>query len=260
MKEKIIYFTDELNEEFAPAQLERKPIGSDYVYIKDGAWKKFTHFFWYRIVAMPLAFAFTRLKFRHRIRNAEVLKACGGTGYFLYGNHTQDIADALIPNLIDRGRDKYVVVNPANLSAPIIGPILPSLGALPLPDTLKANKNFVSAIKRRFEEGCGIVIYPEAHIWPYYTDIRPFRDTSFEYPVRLGAPVFCFTNTYMKRKHSKKPRIVTYVDGPFLPDEKLPPRERRGELRDRVYKKMKERAALSEVQVIKYIKKEKENG
>ena len=59
---------------------------------------------------------------------------------------------------------------------------------------------------------------------------------------------------------SKKPQIVTYVDGPFLPDENLPPRERRADLRDRVYKKMKERAALSEVQVIKYIKKEKENG
>ncbi len=260
MKKKVIYYTDELNEEFAPQQLERKPVGSDYKYIRDGSFKRFTHFFWYRAVAMPLAFAFTRLKFRHRIRNAEVIKEYKATGYFLYGNHTQDIADALIPNLIDRRRDKYIVVNPANLSAPVIGPILPSLGALPLPDTLKANKSFVAAIKRRFDEGAGIVIYPEAHIWPYYTDIRPFRDTSFEYPARLGAPVFCFTNTYVKRRHSKKPQIVTYVDGPFLPDESLPPRERRADLRNRVYSKMKERATLSEVQVIKYIKKENKNG
>lgn len=259
-KRRIIYYSDELNDEFSVTPLQDRYIDENYVYIQKSFIKRLTHLFWYRAVAMPLAYLYTRTTFAHEIRNAEVMEPYKDVGYFLYGNHTQDIADALIPNMIDKGRDKYVVVNPANLNVKPIGPILPSLGALPLPGNLKANRNFTDAISKRIGEGAGIVIYPEAHIWPYYTHIRPFKDTSFEYPIRMSAPTFCFTNTYHKKKHGREPKIITYVDGPFFADEGLPPRERRKDLRDRVYEKMKERAALSTFKVIEYIKKENENG
>ncbi len=255
-KKKIIYYEDELNDEFSTAVLERPTIDEHYVYCNDSRWRRFTHFFWYRIVAMPLAFLYTKIVLGQKIVGARVMKPYRRQGYFMYGNHTQDIGDALMPNMIEKRKDKYVIVNPANLSAPVVGKVIKSLGALPLPDGLRANKNFLSAIERRIEEGAGIVIYPEAHIWPYYTGIRPFSDTSFSYPVRLSTPVFCFTNTYQKRRLSKKPRIVTYIDGPFFPDESLSPRESRKALRDEVYEKMCERASLSTVKVIEYVKKE----
>ena len=255
-KRKVIYYCSELEDEFSTTPLKKKPIGEDYVYVYNTPFKQFTHLFWYRIVAMPLAFLYTKLVFGHKIVNAQLLKPFKGKGFFIYGNHTQDIGDALMPHMIEKNVDKYVIVNPANLSVPVIAPIMPSLGAMPLPDNLKANKNFLSAIERRIGEGSGIVIYPEAHIWPYYTGIRPFVDTSFAYPVKFSAPVFCFTNTYQKRRFSKKPRIVTYIDGPFFPSEQLSPRENRKKLRDEVYKKMCERASLSTVKVIEYIKKE----
>lgn len=259
-KRKTIYYSDELNDEFSTTPLERKSVGEDYVYLHSSRFKRFTHFFWYRIIAMPLAFIYTKFAFGHRIENAEVLAPYRDRGYFMYGNHTQDIGDALMPNMIEKSKDKYVIVNPANLSAHIVGPIVPSLGGLPLPDNIRATKNFFAAISQRIGEGNAVVIYPEAHIWPYYTGIRPFGDSSFFYPVKLSAPVFCFTNTYQKRKHSsKKPRIVTYVDGPFFPDESLPLCERRIKLRNEVYGKMCERAALSDMKVIEYIKKESKN-
>ncbi len=258
-KRKVIYYTDELREEFSLKTLEKKPVGEDYVYIHNSSFKRFTHFFWYRIVAMPLAAIYTKLAFNHKIVNAEVLIPYRNNGYFMYGNHTQDIGDALMPNMIEKRKDKYIIVNPENLSVPIVGPIVPSLGGLPLPDNLKAGRAFLAAVTQRINEKCAVVIYPEAHIWPYYTGIRPFSDLSFSYPVRLSTPVFCFTNTYQKQRYSKKPRIVTYVDGPFFPDESLSPRDRREKLRNEVYEKMKERASLSNVKVIKYIKKENKN-
>ncbi len=206
---------------------------------------------------MPIAFVYTKLVFAHKVIGAEKLKPYRKTGIFIYGNHTQDIGDALIPNMMSARQDKYVIVHPNNVSIPYIGRITPSLGALPLPDDRIAYQNFMKAIKRRIAEGKAIVIYPEAHIWPYYTKIRPFTDVSFHYPINYNSPVFCFTNTYQKRKCSKKPRIVTYVDGPFLPNESIPPKERRKDLRDRVYECMCERAKLSTVVKIQYIKKEK---
>lgn len=256
-REKVIYYEDELNDEFSTAVLERPVIDENYVYCEKPGRRSLSHFFWYRIVAMPLALLYTKLAFGHKIVGASAMRAYRGRGYFMYGNHTQDIGDALMPNMIEKRKDKYIIVNPANLTVPVVGRVIKSLGALPLPDNLKANKNFLSAIERRIEEGAAVVIYPEAHIWPYYTGIRPFADTSFAYPVRLSTPVFSFTNTYQKRLLSKKPRIVTYIDGPFFPDENLPPRERRKKLRDEVYDKMCERASLSTVKVIEYIRKEK---
>ncbi len=256
-KRRVIYYKDEQNDEFSLAKITPRKIDGGYVYVNDSLFKRFTRFFWYRIVAMPLAFLYTKLKFAHKIVGASKMKGVGS--YFLYGNHTQDIADALIPNMINKTREKYVIVHPNNVSIPVIGKIAPSLGALPLPDDIRAQKNFSLAIEQRLSEGAAIVVYPEAHIWPYYTKIRPFADTSFHYPVKHGVPVFCFTNTYERRRFTREARIVTYVDGPFYPKKGLSPREQRRALRDEVYGCMCERAKASNYTLIEYVRLEDEN-
>ena len=256
---KVIYYSDELHDEFSTAVIEPIRIDGDYRYVRRSLFRRFTHFFWYRVVAFPIAFFYTKCKFHHRIENAKVLRPYRKGGYFLYGNHTQDIGDAFIPNMIDKRTDKYLIVHPNNVSIPVIGKVTPSLGALPLPDDRAAYRNFLSAIEYRIRQRRAVVIYPEAHIWPYYTGIRHFPETSFHYPVKLGVPVFCFTNTYQKRKRSQKPKIVTYVDGPFFPNPELPRHEQLTDLRDRVRKKMCERAERSDCVVIQYVKKEAEH-
>ena len=254
-KRKIIYYSDE-SEEFSLARISPREIGDDYVYCHNSHFKRFTHFFWYRIVAMPLAWLYLKLIFGHKVIGRKKLREYRGQAHFLYGNHTQDIADALIPHMLDRRIDKYTVVHPNNVSMPVLGRITPSLGALPLPSSRKAYRNFFLAIERRVSEGAGIVVYPEAHIWPYYTGIRNFPDASFSYPVRHETPVFCFTNVYKKRRLRRRPRIETYIDGPFFHNPYLSVGEARARLRDDVYERMKERAALSDVEAIKYVKKE----
>ena len=76
--------------------------------------------------------------------------------------------------------------------------------------------------------------------------------------MQYQTPVFCLTNTYQKRRFSKRPRIVTYIDGPFYPDGTLSMKQQKQKLRDEVYERMKERAGNSNVTVIRY-EKEKEN-
>ncbi len=254
-KRRVIYYDDELNDEFSLAVIEAKKIDGDYVYCHDSAHKKLTHFFWYRIVATPIAFLYTRIVFHHKIVGKKLLKPYRKKGYFTYGNHTQDIADAFIPNMLNVPQSNYVIAHPNNVSMPYLGRITPSLGALPLPDDMKAYRNFIRAIERRISEGHTVVIYPEAHIWPYYTRIRPFADTSFAYPIKCGAPSFCFTNTYQRRRFSRKPRIVTYIDGPFFADGDVPAREQKKNLRDKIYACMCERAKASTVARIEYIKR-----
>ena len=259
-KRKVIYYSDELNDEFSTAQITPRPIDENYVYVHTSRFKKFTHFFWYRIVATPIAFAYVKLAFGQTAKGRHKLKKHLHDGYFMYGNHTQDIADPFIPNVISFPKTDYIIVHPNNVSMPVLGKITPSLGALPIPDGIGAYKNFKEAIETRISQGHCVVIYPEAHIWPYYTKIRNFPDTSFAYPAKLGTPVYCFTNTYHKRKLFGGARIVTYIDGPFYPDMDKPLRARKKELRDKVYKTMCRRAEKSDYVQIKYIKTEREKS
>lgn len=256
MKErKIIYYEDPLHDEFSTAQITPIPIDENYVYIRTGWFKKLTHFFWYRTVATPLAFCWLKVHFLHRIKGRKKLKGFRKKGLFLYGNHTQAVADALIPTMISTPQDTYVIVHPNNVSMPVLGKITPSMGALPLPDNLSASRNFIRAVQQRLEEGNAVAIYPEAHIWPYYTGIRPFPDQSFHYPVKFQTPVFCFTNVYRKRRLIRRPRIVTYVDGPFYPAPGTPAQQR-ADLREQVYACMTRRSRLSDAVYVEYRKKE----
>lgn len=252
-KRPIIIYHDEKNDEFSTAKIEAKRIDGEYIYERSEGKNSFAHFFWYRVVAIPLASVYLKIRFGHKTVGKEKLKGSARAGRFIYGNHTQAIADALIPTFVNSLRDTYVIVHANNVSMPFLGRVTPYMGALPLPDDMAATRNFSDIIKKRIQQGKAIVIYPEAHIWPYFTHIRPFGDESFSYPVKYGAPVFCFTNTYQKRRFGSHPRLVTYIDGPFYPDTELSAREQRKKLREQVYSTMNERSQKSEVEWIKYV-------
>ena len=104
-----------------------------------------------------------------------------------------------------------------------------------------------------------LVIYPEAHVWPYATKIRKFPagGKSFKYAVRNNLPVFTMTTTYHKRKNSKRdlPRMDIYVDGPFFPDPELSDEENQEMLAEKVYESMKKNAKKNTYEYFKYIKK-----
>lgn len=278
---KTVYYNNELTDEFSLAVITPKKIDGNYKYDRDRIGGRLLHFIFYRIIAIPTAFFYLHLSHHHKIVGREKIKAfiaeaknderrrrreqkalrraqkqsataaVSPRSCFIYGNHTQATADALIPTFITHPANAYVIVHPNNVSMPVLGRITPYIGALPLPDDIAASRNFRAIIDKRVREGSPIFIYPEAHIWPYYTGIRPFPDDSFYYPIKYNVPVFCFTNTY-KRRGNGKPRIVTYVDGPFYPDGELPLKERRRELRDRVYDCMKQRSLESAVVWIEY--------
>lgn len=257
-KQKTIYYTDELNNEFAGDNITAKKIDGEYVYLRNSAKGRFYHTLFYKIIAIPLAWCYMKLYFHHTIVNKNVLKEAGRQGYFVYGNHTHFLADALVPTMVNMPVDVSVIVHANNVSMPVLGKITPYLGAMPLPDDGIAARNFVKAIKNITDNKKCVMIYPEAHIWPYYTRIRPFKSDSFRYPVKYDKPVFSITNTYQKRKFAKRPKMVTYVDGPFRLDKTLPVKNQKEQLRDLVYNTMVKRAENNNITVIKYEKRNTE--
>ena len=113
-------------------------------------------------------------------------------------------------------------------------------------------KNFLVELENYIGTGHPVFIYPEAHIWPYYTRIRPFNESSFRYPVIYDRPAFSFTITY--QKHLFRTKITIYIDGPFYPDTTINPRQAAVKLRNQVYDAMTARSENSTYEKVEYIK------
>lgn len=187
------------------------------------------------------------------VKGKKNLKGMKGD-FFIYGNHTQPVGDVFIPALCVLPKRIYTVVSTANYGIPFIGKILPFLGALPIVDSLYGIKELNRAIEYRLKKGHPIVIYPEAHVWEYYTDIRPFPDTSFKFPVKLQKAAFAMTVTYKKSKIFKKPLMQVFLDGPFYPQGDTA-KEKTASLHKQVFSAMQERSKNSDYAYIEYRQK-----
>lgn len=253
MNQKIIYYDDELNNEFSSAKINPITIDENYKYEHNFLWN-LCSFVLQNFLSMPIKMLYAKIKFKHTIIGKEKFKECKKRGYFIYANHTQEFADTFFPSLSNYPKRNFFIVNPENISMKGLKHLVELLGAIPVPGNIKSTKRFKEIINKYINKEYSITIYPEAHIWPYYTKIRPFKDVSFKYPVELNVPIYTITNTYCLNKG--KIQIKSYVDGPFFPDIKLSKKDAQSNLRNIAYKTMCERAKESSYEHIKYIKKQ----
>ncbi len=237
MGKKIIYYDDELRDDFADDGLQAKTVPADFPFVRRGCLWLLWEFILYRLIAVPVVWLIGKIGFGLKIRNRGVLKRLRGTGYYLYGNHTQKMMDAYTPTLAAFPRHVHIITGPEAVSTPLLRCLVPALGGIPLPGTAAGFRPFEAALQTRIRQKRAVAIYPEAHIWPWYTGIRPFPDGSFLYPVRGSVPAVAFVTTYRRRRLFKKlwPCITVTLSEPFYPDPSLPPREARKKLRDEVH-------------------------
>ena len=254
MKERVVLWYSSFDEDFVESRDQNCKVPPDYQWVRKDLGSRLLSGLIYG-AAVVFSTVYCRLFLHIRFVNGKAVQAGRKTGAFIYCNHTQPLGDMFTPALPCLPGRIYTVVSPANLSIPVIGKILPYLGALPIPDTLKGMKDFTCAIEQRVNEGKYVTVYPEAHVWEYYTGIRPFEETSFKYPVKFDKPVYCMTSTYQQRRPGKRPKCTVFVDGPFYRDPLLSPKEQAVMLRDHVFECMTERSKTSNCEYIQYVKK-----
>ncbi len=250
------YFRDELNDDFANNGIVRKHNKPGYKYVNNNFLFKGLSFLLYYVIGKPLVWMMNKLVYSNKIIGKDKLKPYKKSGYFIYANHTAVMGDAYTPNLLSSKRN-HIIVAEETTSIPGIKTLVNALGAIPLPYGIQNTKGFLDCVETRIKQNRSITIYPEAHLWPTYTGIRNFKAASFRYPVDMNVPTFVLTNTYQKRKHGKSPRLVTYISGPYLPNNNLDRKEAINDLRDRVYNEMlRISTTVPQVEQVRYIKVE----
>ena len=256
---KIIYYKDELNDDFASTIKKVNPLPENYCYVSKNPLFKLFSFVIYRLLARPLVWCYTVVKFRHKYVNKKAINKLR-SGCMIYGNHVTVVGEAFIPNLISIKKRNYIVTGKETNSLTCILPLLKALGNIPLGQTPAQQCRMYRCIKQRLREGHTVTVYPEAHIWPYYTGIRPFAADSFRVAAMCNVPVFSMTKCFQKKRLGKTPKVVTFIDGPFYPKQGLTHAQNAQYLRDVVYEKMIERAQAHSTYVYyEYRKTEDEN-
>ncbi len=250
------YF-DSYATDFNKENYKKVKIGRDYSYSSERRKDRLFFFILYRVIMTPIAVLHTRLFSRTRIIGKDKLKKNCKGGFFLYGNHTSPIGDALAPGAVTLPICAHTVISSKNMSIPFLGNLLPALGAIPIPTDPRAARGFNEAVKKRINEGHAVVIYPEGHLWPFMKDLRPFGADVLSLQDRLNAPAFTMTRVYKKKKGSFYCEL--YIDGPFLPDRTLSAAKAREKLYREIRGAMEARCAQSDIEIIRYKKGNTEN-
>jgi 1-acyl-sn-glycerol-3-phosphate acyltransferase len=256
---RTIYYKDYNNDDFAhDIGIKWKPLPEKMKFFHRNPFFSFFGSLLYYFLALPILWLYSKIKFGVKVVGKKKLKRAHIKGYFIYGNHTQEADGFLNQVFVSNPRRTYVVCSQDVVCIKGIRNLVMMLGAIPVPARPSEAKKFIDAIEYHHKKGDVIVIFPEAHIWPYTTLIRDFPDASFSYPAQLNAPVVAVCSTYEERKffRHRPPRLVIHVSDPFYPNPALPLGERVHELRESVYNYMVDvSSSLDNYEYVHYVQK-----
>ena len=262
-EERVFYYESETDDPIKTEEQEKKQevrLPKDYEFIPKNPFVRLYSSVLFRIFKI-FGRWYEKRYWQAKFYGREKLKEARGKGYVMYCNHTNPFHDVFGP-AIAANRRIFTIISPVNLKVPGIGKFLPYFGGLPLGKSPEEKKAFHEAADKRLRQGNCLVIYPEAHLWPYATKIRKFPagDKSFVYATRNNLPIFTMTTTYHKRKdrkHGDLPRMDIYVDGPFWPDEEKTETQNRAILAKEAYDSMVKYSKKNTYEYFEYKKKPK---
>ena len=249
---KYTVYYDSFDYDFEQAENKGSTNTHRFDYGKKSVCFNITSFFLHNLIALPIAYLYSRIILGDKVIGKKKLK--GIKSYVLYMNHTEPVGDALAPHTFVFPKRAFTVVSPANLQIPIIGRLIPYLGAVPTPEDIRSAHMFSLSLQREFERGSAVIVFPEAHVWKKYTGIRPMKSSAFDLSRKYSVPSFSATRVY-RRSRLFGYRCRIYIDGPFYADPSLSLRESCEDMMHRVGVAMESRAALSDVEIIKYLRK-----
>ena len=130
-----------------------------------------------------------------------------------------------------------------NFKIPVVRRIIKLLNAIPIPRDIKYTKKFMESIDTLLQNKKTIHFYPEGSLWPYYNNIRHFKNGAFDFAVRNNVPVVPMVIRFHKPKKisnliKTRTTITLVIQKPIYPNRMLGKKEAILELKEKVYQSM----------------------
>ena len=147
-KEKIVYYQDELNDDFAGNDISTKKVSNNFKYIHHSWLFKVNAFLLKYLFAAPLLWLANKIVFHVKIENKRVLKSFKKKGYYLYANHVLPYDPIILPVNTHYGKTTIITAGPDLFSiSGFVTWLVKHFGAIPIPNMDKEmTDNFVECL------------------------------------------------------------------------------------------------------------------
>ncbi len=169
------------------AQTGNCMIGEDYRFVKRNVFFLIFSFIFKYLIMYPAFYVILKLSLGYASEGRQNLRLLQG-GAVSVSNHVHTL-DAPMLNFALFPRQPVMTSLKGNFETPGVSFLVSTLGATPIPETPKALRAFMQAMKGELGRGRLVHFYPEAALWPGYAELRPFKNGAFRLAVESGLPV-----------------------------------------------------------------------
>lgn len=231
-----------------PKQTRKDTLDKNYPYYRHDFFYNFARVL-IEIVLIVVGIPFVFFKFGCKVinkQNRKVLKRMirKKEGVITVANHIYDEDYVTIRTKVAPCMG-YISMWKNNHLRPL-GSTIRIVGSIPVPkDDSSATLAMMRGVDKCLQDGNWFHIYPEASMFYYYQDVRPFVDGAFVFAVRNNKPIVPLAFSYRPAKglyklwKGKKPLINLSFGEPIYPNNDLPMRERITDLNKRCHAAVK---------------------
>jgi 1-acyl-sn-glycerol-3-phosphate acyltransferase len=197
-------------------------------------YKRMLSFVFYYLIAFPLLWIYVTFLLGVRFRHRKYLRDIKG-GAVLVSNHVHTLDSAM--NGVAAFPKKPIFTGlKANFRLPLAGFLVNILGTVPVPETRSESRVFLNELTRHARSGRFVHFFPEGHLIPYDTELRPFKKGAFQVAEEADVPIVPIGIAF-KEKTSifpllAKQKVVLSVGKPIYPDSFRLKREQIAYLQD----------------------------
>lgn len=172
------------------------------------------------LIGMPVLTITSRLFLGLKIKGQHNLRYLKG-GAITVTNHVHVLDSPMVACSLFPRKPLFASLK-SNFEIPFIRWLVRLLGGVPIPESPKALHAFLEAMRSQLKKGRIVHFYPEASLWPRYSDLRPFKNGAFHLAVKSGVPVVPMVFTFreprgLNKKLHKKQLVTLTIGKPEYP-------------------------------------------
>lgn len=153
-------------------------------------------------IAFPIIKVLTKIIYDLKIEGKENIRNLQ-TGAISISNHVLVLDCAMIGLACGRKRVYYTAWE-KQFRIPVIRKLIKLLRAIPIPKGIKNKKYFIKNLEILLKNNNIIHFYPEGYLVPYCSNLRSFKNSSFDLAVRNNVPLIPMIFTFREPKGIRK--------------------------------------------------------
>lgn len=212
-------------------------VDKNYRFVNQNAFFRLASSFVFYVIAIPFLTVVSRLFFGLKITGKKNFRFLKG-GAVTVTNHVHYLDSPMVACTLFPRRPFFATLK-SNFEIPVIRRLVRLLGGVPIPESPKALHAFMESMRRELVKGRIVHFYPEASLWPWADNIRPFKNGAFHLAVKSNVPVVPMVFTFRDAKWPvsiwrKKPLITMKIGEPEYPIEQGTDKQRIAEIKNAV--------------------------